>query len=97
MSPLFRPAAIAVALVTLSPVAAACFMGDDHGDHGDCSGDIISIGGLVYYVITGNTPLDAWGYFETNGQTGLQRGGCPFWAVAIDPCQESENPDLMWY
>ena len=99
MSSLFRPVAIAVALLTLAPVAAACFATDAHGDHGDCSGDIIEVGPGVYYVITGDTPDQGWGYLEANGETGLQRGGCPpFWLRgSFDPCQQSDNPDLRWY
>ncbi|HET6405356.1 MAG TPA: hypothetical protein VFH78_11980 [Candidatus Thermoplasmatota archaeon] len=81
------------ATFALSPVNA------DHngepGAHGDCSGEIITIG-PVYYVITGDTPDHAWGYLETNGEDGLQRGGIMVHGNP-DVCQESENPDFGWY
>lgn len=103
---LFRPAAFAVALVSLAPIAAACFALDSHGENGDCDGEIVTIGvgdatpmATIYYVVVGDTPDNAYGYIEVNGETGLQRGGCPpFWARwAYDPCQQSDNPDIMWY
>lgn len=97
MPSLFRPAAMAVALLALAPVVAACFAGDDDGSYGDCSGDVIEFAGLVYYVITGDTPDEAWGYLETNGEPGLQRGGCGIHYGNPDVCQESDNPDLRWY
>lgn len=99
MQSLFRPAAMAAALLALAPVVAACFAGDDHGEYGDCSGDVIEFAGLVYYVITGNTPDQGWGYLETNGEPGLQRGGCGgvLLGSAWDPCQESDYPDSLFY
>ena len=85
---------IIAASFVLNPVAA------DHngqpGAHGNCSGDIIDIGGVAYYVITGDTPIDAWGYLETNGEAGLQRGGIMVHGNP-DDCQESENPDFGFY
>lgn len=81
---------IIAASFVLNPVAA------EHGDHGDCSGEIIDIAGVAYYVITGETAIDAWGYLETNGEPGLQRGGIMVHGNP-DVCQESENPDFGWY
>lgn len=87
-------------LVVLTSLAALPMASG--GSFGDCSGDIIQLGlgdatpyGTVYHVIVGDTPLDAWSYIEINEEAGLQRGGLG-WGNN-DNCQESENPDFMWY
>lgn len=82
------------ATFALSPVNA------DHngqpGAHGDCSHKEIIDLGAAYLIIVGDTVLDSWGYFETNGEPGVQRGGIA-WHGNDDPCQESENPDIIWW
>lgn len=90
----------AVTVLLMAPIAAACIHG--YAGTGDCSGTVIDVGGLglVYWVIVGDTPDEAWGYLESNGVPGLQRGGCgPFWGWGADPCQTDHpaGPDLTIY
>lgn len=76
--------ALAATLVAVAPVNA------DHA----CGADVIDLAGQGYWVT--DTDGSQWGYLETNGESGLQRGG-----VAIhgnpDSCQEYGNPDLAFY
>lgn len=86
------------ALFVGPPVAAAA---------NECAGEIITFGlgdatpyATIYYVIVGPTPDNAYGYLESNGAPGLQRGyfnDAPGIFNANDPCKESYDPDVMWY
>lgn len=89
------------AIVVCGLFAAAFAMSPAAADTGDCSGEVIDVGdlGLVYYVITGDTPDQGWGYLETNGVAGLQRGGVAAHGFGTDPCQTEDpaGPDFCWY
>lgn len=89
------------AIVVCGLFAAAFAMSPAAADTGDCSfNEIIDVGdlGLVYYVIVGDTPDAAWGYVETNGVAGVQRGGVALHG-GVDPCQTEDpaGPDLNFY
>lgn len=69
-------------LVMLFVLTALVIAPPAAGDDGDCHGDVITIGlgdatpfATTYYVVTGETPDQGYGYFESNGVSGLQRGG----------------------
>lgn len=76
-------------------------------DRDPCEGELITIGlgdatpyATFYYVITGDTPDEGWGYVETNDLAGLQRGpfnNLPFPSDVGDPCFESDISDFNWY
>lgn len=89
------------AIVVCGLFAAAFAMSPAAAETGDCSGELIDVGGLglVYYVITGETPDNGWGYVESNGVAGLQRGGVALHGTNSDPCQTEDpaGPDLNFY
>lgn len=98
MRPIFLSSGLLTTLLAISPLVAACFASAPSlDDEGDCSGQLIDIVGLAYWVIVGDTPDDAWGYLETNGVPGLQRGGC--YHGIWDTCQTTHpaGPDFLFY
>ena len=90
------------AIVVCGLIAASFALSPAAADTGDCSyNEIIDVGGLglVYYVITGDTPDAGWGYIESNGVAGLQRGGVAAHGFGTDPCQTEDpaGPDFCFY
>lgn len=84
------------ALIVCGLVAASFALTPVNAD-GNCSGVmILEVPNVTYYVQTGSTPDNGWGYIETNGEDGLQRGGVA-WHGNPDPCQSSENPDTIYW
>lgn len=60
-------------------------------------GTKVDVAGIIYIVIfpRGNTDNGLWIYLESNGESGLQRGGEHPVLGYSEICQESGNPDLM--
>ena len=87
-------ALIAVAASLVTPAQADPCTSDGHFALG-----LIDVAGVVYIddrnYVDGN---GFWIYLESNGQSGLQRGGSSVMGPDLggqDPCVESTNPDTI--
>ncbi|HET6405354.1 MAG TPA: hypothetical protein VFH78_11970 [Candidatus Thermoplasmatota archaeon] len=87
-----------LALTLVLPVAAAC-LGTAATSADACAGDVTDLAGMGYVVVMPNEPGHVYVYLESNGEPGLQRGGCgnPLLRSPPDVCQESANPDILLF
>lgn len=101
----YHSISLVTALVLLS-LAIAPSAVSEHQEY--CEGTLVQVGlgdatplATIYWVIVGDTPDAAWGYFESNGVPGLQRGGFSGHGPlgAGDPCwtDDPAGPDFNFY
>ncbi|MHB8606563.1 MAG: hypothetical protein ACYDCK_15075 [Thermoplasmatota archaeon] len=67
-----------------------------------CGATVVALGGFADVATDGGFTSDAWLYLESNGESGLQRGGLSVLDPVADPiahdedtCQASVTPDTL--